>query len=62
MERVPLLLDPAEYTALAQMAQRDLRPLPHEARHLVRAALREAGLLADADHEMADRLALEAPR
>jgi hypothetical protein len=45
MERVRLDLDCAEYAALARLAQQRLRPLPLEARHIVRDALQQAGLL-----------------
>jgi hypothetical protein len=45
MERLQLYLDSAEYAALARLAEQDLRPIPNEARHLVREALVEVGLL-----------------
>jgi hypothetical protein len=45
VEYIRVSLDPAEYEALARLAERDLRPVPQEARHLVREALREVGLL-----------------
>jgi hypothetical protein len=48
MERVRLDLDRAEYAALARLAEQRLRPLPLEARHIVREALQQAGLLAAA--------------
>ena len=48
VERLKLDLDPAEYTALSRLAERDLRPVPQQARHLVREALRGAGLLGTA--------------
>jgi hypothetical protein len=45
MDRIRLDLEPSEYEALSRLAERDLRPVQQEARHLVREALREAGLL-----------------
>jgi hypothetical protein len=45
MERVRLDLDRVEYDALARLAEQRLRPLPLEARHIVREALQHAGLL-----------------
>ena len=52
MERLKLELDPAEYTALSRLAERDLRPVPQQARHLVREALRQAGALTDSTRQM----------
>jgi len=34
-----------EYEALSRLAERDLRPVPNEVRHIVREALQQAGLL-----------------
>lgn len=52
MERIRLDIDPQEFEALSRLAEDHLRPIPHEARHLVREALREAGLLSS-DHRTA---------
>jgi len=49
MERVRLDFDCAEFEALSQLAERNLRPVPNEARHIVRAAFVEAGLLRPPD-------------
>jgi hypothetical protein len=49
MEKLRVDLDPVEFEALARLAERDLRPVPCEARHLVREALRHAGLLRSTD-------------
>lgn len=45
MERVRLDFDSSEFEALSMLAERNLRPIPNEARHLVRLALQDAGLL-----------------
>lgn len=45
MERIRIELSPAEYDSLARFAERELRPLPDQVRHLVRQALRRRGLL-----------------
>ena len=45
MERIRVTLAPSEYTALARLAERELRPVPDEIRAIVRERLREAGLL-----------------
>ena len=55
MERIRLDFDAAEFEALSRLAERHLRPIPNEARHLVREALRHAGLLQPpADRASAD--------
>ena len=46
MEYVRSPFEPAEYEALSRLAERDLRPIPNEVRHIVREALQQAGLLA----------------
>ena len=45
MERLRIELDSDEFEALSCLAERDLRPMPCQARHIVRAALQQAGLL-----------------
>ena len=45
MERVRLDFDTAEFEALSRLADRNLRRIPNEARHIVRQALQDAGLL-----------------
>jgi hypothetical protein len=45
MERVRLDFDASEFEALSRLAERHLRPVPNEARHIVRVALQAAGLL-----------------
>jgi hypothetical protein len=45
VEYVRSPFEPAEYEALSRLADRDLRPLPNEIRHIVRQALEQAGLL-----------------
>ena len=45
MERVRLDFDSAEFEALSRLAEQHLRPVPNEARHIVRQALQQAGLL-----------------
>jgi hypothetical protein len=45
MERVRLDFDATEFEALSRLADRNLRPIPNEARHIVRQALQDAGLL-----------------
>ena len=48
MERLRLELDSDEFEALSCLAERDLRPMPSQARHIVRAALQLEGLLRSA--------------
>jgi hypothetical protein len=45
MERVQVTFAPDEFVGLSRLAERDLRPVPNEVRHLVREALKDAGLL-----------------
>jgi len=45
MERLRIELDSDEFEALSCLAERDLRPMPSQARHIVRAALQQEGLL-----------------
>lgn len=45
MERIRVELDSAEYRGLAELAERELRAVPEQARHLLRQALRHNGLL-----------------
>jgi hypothetical protein len=47
VERIRIELDAAEYRALAQLAQQELRAVPDQARHLLRQALKECGLLGE---------------
>jgi hypothetical protein len=47
VERIRIDLDAAEYRALAQLAQRELRAVPDQVRHLLRQALKERGLLGE---------------
>lgn len=44
-ERIRLDLEADEYEALLALARRELRPLPDQARYLLRQALRRRGLL-----------------
>lgn len=45
MERVKVELTPAEYTALARLCDKELRPIPDQVRLLVRRELEKQGLL-----------------
>lgn len=45
MERIKVLLPPTEYTALVELAERELRPIPNQVRVIVREALIRRGLL-----------------
>ena len=47
MEYVRSPFEPAEFEALSQRAERNLRPVPNEVRFIVREALQQAGLLQD---------------
>jgi len=46
MERLKLTLDEREYRALAALADRELRPIPDQARAIIRERLHQAGFLA----------------
>jgi hypothetical protein len=48
VEYVRSPFEPAEYEALSRLAERDLRPVPNEVRHIVREALKQAGLFTPA--------------
>lgn len=55
MEYVRSPFEPAEYEALTQLAERNIRPISSEVRHIVREELRRAGLLAPSEaHVQAD--------
>jgi hypothetical protein len=45
MEYVRSPFEPAEYEALSELADRNVRPIPNEVRYIVREALKQAGLL-----------------
>ncbi len=45
MERLRVDVEPVEYRALARLAERELRPIPDQAHHLLREALRREGVL-----------------
>jgi hypothetical protein len=45
MERIRVELDSSEYRGLAKLAERELRAVPAQARHLLRQALERDGLL-----------------
>ena len=45
MEYVRSPFDPAEFEALARLAESNIRPVPDEVRRIVRDALRDAGML-----------------
>jgi hypothetical protein len=45
MDYVKAPFEPPEYEALSRMAERNVRPIPHEVRFIVREALEQAGLL-----------------
>ena len=49
MEYVRSPFEPAEFEALARLAERNIRPVPNEVRRIVRDALRDAGLLTPVD-------------
>ena len=46
-DRLTVNLAPAEFEALSRLAERDLRPMPMQARHIIRQALIAAGLLTE---------------
>jgi len=43
--RIKLALDQLEYSALAKMAMGELRPIPDQARYILRSELERRGLL-----------------
>ena len=45
MERVKVLLDEREFSALVRLAERELRPVPDQIRAVLRERLRAEGLL-----------------
>lgn len=45
MDQVRVLLEPAEYQALAELAEQELRPIPNQVRAILRDRLVAAGLL-----------------
>jgi hypothetical protein len=45
VDRVKVDLEPAEYCGLAALAERELRPLSGQLRHLLREELKRRGLL-----------------
>ncbi len=45
MQRLRIFLHPTEVAALEKLAEREVRPVIDQARVLLRAGLREAGLL-----------------
>jgi hypothetical protein len=45
MDRIRIDLDPTEFEALAALSARELRPIPTQARVIVRQALKKSGLL-----------------
>jgi hypothetical protein len=49
MEYVRSPFERDEYEALSQLAERDIRPIASEVRHIVREALLQAGLLTSSD-------------
>jgi hypothetical protein len=54
VQRVRLDLKSDEYEGLLRLCEEDLRSVPDEARHLIREALRERGLLSqDIDQQRA---------
>lgn len=46
MERIKVTLDEAEFSALVQLSERELRPVSEQVRAIVRQRLRRTGLLA----------------
>lgn len=55
VERVRVELESAEYQALAQLAERELRQVPSQLRHLLREELKRTGLLDDGDEPVQPR-------
>lgn len=54
MQRVRLSLEDTEYTALSRMADKELRGVSDQARHIVRRELERQGLLKTQKQEAAD--------